>query len=243
MEKREINGFLLLDKPEGFTSNRALQIVKRLFQAKKAGFLGTLDPFATGLLVICFGKATKKVEELHQKEKTYRAVIKLGACSTTGDPEGEITENLPLPILTKEQVQSAMQKFIGEIDQIPPIYSALKKEGVPLYKLARKGIEVERQARKVHIYDLKLIALARDTLEFEVRSGKGVYVRVLAEDLAHALGTEGYLIALRRLACGGFEGHKMYTDDEINALASNGMLYPENVLLPVEGSPVLGLNK
>lgn len=243
MDRREINGFLLLDKPEGFTSNRALQTVKRLFQAKKAGFLGTLDPFATGLLAICFGKATKKVEELHQKDKTYKAIIQLGASSTTGDPEGEITAHLPIPALTKAQVEAAMQKFIGEIDQIPPIYSALKKDGVPLYKFARKGIEVERLPRKVSIYDLKLIALNQDTLEFEVRSGKGVYVRVLAEDLARTLGTRGYLIALRRLACGGFDGQKMYTLEEINALVSSGSLHPENVLLPVEGLPVSVPNK
>lgn len=233
MEKREINGFLLLDKPAQMTSNRALQIVKRLFQAKKAGFLGTLDPFATGMLPICFGKATKKAEELHQKDKTYRAIVKLGASSTTGDPEGDITEHLPIPALTKEQVIAAMQSFIGEIDQIPPMYSALKKEGVPMYKLARQGIEVERPARKVLIRDLKLIEMGADFIEFEVHSGKGVYVRVLAEDLAKALSTFGYLTSLRRLACGGFNGQKMYTLEELNALASHGNLHPENVLQPI----------
>ncbi len=238
MEKRIVNGFLLLDKPAGITSNRALGIIKRLFQAKKAGFLGTLDPFATGMLPICFGKATKQVEALHQNLKTYRAIIKLGASSTTGDPEGEITEHFPIPVLTAEQVRQAMQTFIGEIDQVPPIYSALKKEGVPLYKLARQGIEVERRARKVFVQDLKFITLTEDTLEFEVTSGKGFYVRVLGEDLAKALGTQGYLISLRRLACGGFDGQKMYTLDELNALVllGNSPLY--NVLLPVADLPV-----
>lgn len=233
MERREINGFLLLDKPESMTSNRALQTVKRLFQAKKAGFLGTLDPFATGMLPICFGKATKKVEELHQKEKTYRAIVKLGERSSTGDTEGEIVETLAVPNLTAAQVLDAMQAFIGEIDQIPPIYSAIKKDGVPLYKLARQGIEVERHARKAMIYNLKLITLSKESIEFEVTSGKGVYIRVLAEDLAKALGTCGYLTSLRRLACGGFDGQRMYTLEEINVLASHKTPHLESVLWPV----------
>jgi tRNA pseudouridine55 synthase len=218
MERQIINGFLLLDKPAEMTSNRALQTVKRLFNAKKAGFLGTLDPFATGMLPICFGRATKQVEVLHQNDKTYRALIQLGERTTTGDPEGAVAETLPIPHLTESQVAAAMQKFIGEIDQVPPIYSALKKEGVPLYKLARQGIEVERLPRKVWVASLKLIALTATTLEFEVVSGKGFYVRVLAEDLARALGTCGHLIALRRLACGGFDHQPMHPLSELEAL-------------------------
>lgn len=233
MERREINGFLLLDKPQEMTSNRALQMVKRLFQAKKAGFLGTLDPFATGMLPICFGKATKKVELLHQQPKTYRALIKLGEQTTTGDPEGQVCRTLAVPPLSAAIVEQAMQHFCGEIDQIPPAYSAIKKDGVPLYKLARQGIVTERLPRKVQIADLKLLDLKADQLEFEVICGKGVYIRVLAEDLAQRLGTCGHLIALRRLACGGFGGQRMYTLEELNALGLPERPLPENVLLPV----------
>lgn len=233
MEKRDINGFLLLDKPEQMTSNRALQTVKHLFRAKKAGFLGTLDPFATGMLPICFGRATKQVELLHQTEKTYRALIQLGAKTTTGDPEGEVIETRAIPKLTPESVEAALTQFVGEIDQVPPLYSALKKNGVPMYKLARQGITVERQARKVWVKALKLVALNSDSIEIEVSSGKGFYVRVLAEDLAAALGTAGHLIALRRLACGGFDNQKMYTLTELNALASTEISHLYSALLPI----------
>lgn len=228
-----MNGFLLLDKPAGMTSNRALQTVKRLFGAKKAGFLGTLDPFATGMLPICFGRATKQVEVLHQHEKTYRALISLGSKTTTGDPEGEIIQTVAVPNLTQAQVRAAMQAFIGEIQQVPPVYSALKKNGVPLYKLARQGITVERSARPVFVKDLQLIGLSHDALEFQVISGKGFYVRVLAEDLAEKLGSLGHLIALRRLVCGGFDAKQMYNFEQLNALALQGMQHLESVLLPV----------
>ncbi len=233
MEKREINGFVLLDKAINMTSNTALQKVKRLFHPKKAGFLGTLDPLATGMLPICMGRATKQVEVLHQAEKRYRTVIELGTKTSTGDREGEAIKMAAAPPLTPDQVEAAMQTFIGEIDQIPPLYSALKKEGVPLYKLARQGIDVERPARKVLVKDLKLIHLTANTIECEVVSGKGFYVRVLGEDLAEKLGTVGHLGSLRRLGCGGFDGQKMYTLEDLNALALNGIESLYSALLPI----------
>jgi len=231
--RREINGFLLLDKSVEMTSNRALQIVKRLFNAKKAGFLGTLDPFATGMLPICFGRATKQVEVLHEQPKTYQATLKLGAKTETGDTEGEISETAAIPELNESEVKEVMQHFVGEIDQVPPAYSAIKKDGVPLYKLARQGIVVERVARKVTINAIQLLALRKDEIEFSVVCGKGTYIRVLAEDLAEKLGTVGHLVALRRLACGGFGGQEMLTLDALSALGSQGTAHLDSVLLPI----------
>ena len=204
MEKRIIDGFLILNKPVGMTSNRALQTVKRLFQAKKAGFVGTLDPFANGMLPICFGKATKLSEALHQHPKTYIATLQLGTATNTGDTEGEITQQCPIPSLNLEQIKAILPEFTGVIQQIPPMFSALKKDGQPLYKLARQGIEVERAPREVTVYALEVLDYTDGILRFKVQSSKGLYVRVLAEDLAKKLGTCGHLKALYRQKCAGF---------------------------------------
>ena len=204
MEKRIIDGFLILNKPAGMTSNRALQTVKRLFQAKKAGFVGTLDPFATGMLPICFGKATKLSEALHEHPKIYIATLQLGTATNTGDTEGEITKQSPVPPFNLDQIKAILPEFTGLIQQIPPMFSALKKDGQPLYKLARQGIEVERAPREVTVYDLMALDYLNGILIFKVQSSKGLYVRVLAEDLAKKLGTCGHLIALHRQECAGF---------------------------------------
>ncbi len=204
MEKRVIDGFLILHKPAGMTSNRALQTVKRLFQAKKAGFVGTLDPFATGMLPICFGKATKLSEALHEHPKIYIATLQLGAATQSGDTETEVIAEAPIPALTLDKVKAILPEFTGEIQQIPPMFSALKKDGQPLYKLARQGIEVERPPRTVTVYALEVLDYADGVLRFKVQSSKGLYVRVLAEDLAKKLGTLGHLTALYRQECAGF---------------------------------------
>ena len=204
MEKRIINGFVVLNKPENMTSNRALQIVKRLFHAKKAGFVGTLDPFASGMLPICFGRATKCSDALHEFPKTYIATLSLGFDTTTGDTEGEKINPRPLPTLSEADITTAMQPFIGKTAQIPPIFSALKKDGQPLYKLARKGIHVERAPREIDIADFSLLSFDQETIQFSVTCGKGTYVRVLGEDLAKKLGTSGHLSALYRQRCAGF---------------------------------------
>ena len=204
MEKQIIDGFLILNKPIGMTSNRALQTVKRLFQAKKAGFVGTLDPFASGMLPICFGKATKLSEALHQHPKTYIATLQLGTATNTGDTEGEITSQSAIPDLTLEQIKAILPEFTGEIQQIPPMFSALKKDGQPLYKLARQGIEIERAPRSITVYALEVLDYEAGVLRFKVQSSKGLYVRVLAEDLAKKLGSCGHLKALYRQECAGF---------------------------------------
>ncbi len=204
-----IDGFLILNKPAGITSNRALQMVKRLYNAKKAGFVGTLDPFARGMLPICFGKATKLSEQLHEFPKTYIADLKLGVATSTGDTEGEIVETLPAPDLSVETIEAAMQGFRGKIKQVPPMFSALKREGKPLYELARQGIVVDRPAREVEVYSLECLSIDLAVLRFKVRSSKGFYVRTLGEDLAKALGTCGHLVSLYRQDCAGFNEKDM----------------------------------
>lgn len=202
---QEINGLLILDKSEGMSSNYALQKVKRLFKAKKAGYAGTLDPFATGMLPICFGKATKLVDQLHEHPKCYRATLRLGQATSTGDTEGEVIETLPPPSATEAELRQVINQFIGDILQVPPMYSALKHEGQPLYKLARQGKVIERPARPAKIYDIKIIKYIPNEIIFEATCGKGVYIRTLGEDIARALNTCGHLIGLRRLYCAGFQ--------------------------------------
>jgi tRNA pseudouridine55 synthase len=202
--RRKVDGVLLLDKPAGLTSNAALQKAKWLFQALKAGHTGTLDPFATGLLPLCLGEATKFSQFLLDADKTYLAEVHLGVRTTTGDPEGDIVEERPVEV-SLAQVQAVLPRFIGQIMQTPPMHSALKKDGQPLYKLARKGIEIERAARPVTIYSIDIVALDGVSLMLRVHCGKGVYVRTLAEDIGAALGCGGSLSALRRETVGPFD--------------------------------------
>lgn len=196
-----VNGVLLLDKPLGVTSNRALQTARRLVSAQKAGHTGTLDPMASGLLPVMFGEATKFSADLLDADKSYRATVRLGVTTTTGDAEGEIIERRAVDI-APGAVELALERFTGAIEQVPPMHSALKRDGRPLYELARAGVEVERAARTVRIHRLELIEQAAGTLVLDVDCSKGTYVRVLAEDIGRALGCGAHLAALRRTRVG-----------------------------------------
>jgi tRNA pseudouridine55 synthase len=212
-----IDAALLLDKPTGITSNRALQFAKRLCGAKKAGHAGTLDPLASGLLIVLFGEATKFAGPLLEDDKQYAAVVQLGERTTTGDAEGEVVERRPVEV-TEAGVQAALARFRGAIEQVPPMYSALKSEGRPLYELARRGETVQRKARAVRISRLELVRYAPPQLDLEVRCSKGTYIRTLAEDLGAALGTVGHLAALRRTASGGFRLQEAATLEALEAM-------------------------
>lgn len=208
--KSIVSGVLLIDKPQGMTSQQVVSKVKYLLKSdvhdsKKAGHTGTLDPMATGLLPICLGEATKFSHYQLDAVKSYQAIIKLGEQTDTGDAEGEIIATIPVPNVTQAMLQSVTEQFLGEIMQVPPMYSALKKDGKKLYELAREGIEVERAARPLTIYELSLTPLSDQQLQLTVTCSKGTYVRVLAEDIAKALGTLGHLTALRRIQTGDFD--------------------------------------
>ena len=208
--KSIVSGVLLIDKPQGMTSQQVVSKVKYLLKSdvhdsKKAGHTGTLDPMATGLLPICLGEATKFSHYQLDAVKSYQAIIKLGEQTDTGDAEGQIIATIPVPHVTQAMLQSVTEQFLGEIMQVPPMYSALKKDGKKLYELAREGIEVERTARPLTIYELSLTPLSDQQLQLTVTCSKGTYVRVLAEDIAKALGTVGHLTALRRIQTGDFE--------------------------------------
>lgn len=208
--KSIVSGVLLIDKPQGMSSQQVVSKVKYLLKSdvhdsKKAGHTGTLDPMATGLLPICLGEATKFSHYQLDAIKSYQAIIKLGEQTDTGDAEGQIIATIPVPNVTQAMLQSVTEQFLGEIMQVPPMYSALKKDGKKLYELAREGIEVERAARPLTIYKLSLTPLSAQQLQLTVTCSKGTYVRVLAEDIAKALGTLGHLTALRRIQTGDFE--------------------------------------
>lgn len=205
---RDVSGIVLLDKPRGASSNRALQTVKRLYGARKAGHTGSLDPMATGVLPLCLGEATKFSQYLLNADKAYQATIRLGEQTDTGDAEGEVIARCDTTALTRAQAESVLPQFVGEIDQVPPMYSALKVDGQPLYKLARQGIEIERKARRITIYKLVMTAFRpgpQAELDIEVECSKGTYIRTLAEDIAAALGDlGGHLVMLRRTRVGIF---------------------------------------
>lgn len=208
--KSIVSGVLLIDKPQGMTSQQVVSKVKYLLKSdmhdsKKAGHTGTLDPMATGLLPICLGEATKFSHYQLDAVKSYQAIIKLGEQTDTGDAEGEIIATSPVPHVTQAMLQSVTEQFLGEIMQVPPMYSALKKDGKKLYELAREGIEVERTARPLTIYKLSLTLLSDQQLQLNVTCSKGTYVRVLGEDIAKALGTVGHLTSLRRIQTGDFD--------------------------------------
>lgn len=240
--KRPISGVLLLDKPAGYSSNQALQRAKHMFIAAKAGHTGNLDPFATGLLPLCFGEATKFSQTLLDADKVYRAVLKLGVTTTTGDTEGEVTSLTPVQ-LTHEQVERAVASFLGPIIQIPPMHSALKHQGKPLYEYARNGIEVERKPRNVNIHEIHLVRFDGDEAEIVVNCSKGTYIRVLAEDIGKKLGCGAHLIVLRRLETGGFKLQDAYTLAQLEAMSSNERdvhLLPVDTLL--QGLPSVDLD-
>ncbi|MGM0702051.1 MAG: tRNA pseudouridine(55) synthase TruB [Pseudomonadota bacterium] len=227
-----VDGVLLLDKPQGVSSNHALQRARRLLQAQKAGHTGTLDPMATGLLPVCFGEATKFSAFLLDADKVYRTRVELGVVTDTGDAEGEVFERRAVPRLTEADVEGVLERFRGEIDQVPPMYSALKHQGRKLYELAREGKSVARAARRVTVYDARLLAFMGDAFELEVRVSKGTYVRTLAEDIGQALGCGAHISALRRLATGPFTGDGMVTLEALEALPEQATR--EATLLPVD---------
>lgn len=240
--KRAVHGVLLLDKPLGLSSNDALQRVRRLLRAEKAGHAGTLDPLATGLLPLCFGAATKFAQLGLEADKGYRAVMQLGVTTTTGDAEGEVLRTRPVQ-LTLETIEAAIRQFLGPIEQVPPMHSALKRDGKALYEYARAGVEVEREARRVTIHELRLVDWSGERLEIEVRCSKGTYVRTLAQDIGEALGCGAHLVALRRISSGalGLEGAvALATLEGANAEAIEARMLPVDAL--VADRPVLRLS-
>ncbi|MFY1540819.1 tRNA pseudouridine(55) synthase TruB [Acinetobacter baumannii] len=230
ISRRHISGVFLLNKPLGQSSNVALQKVRWLYRAQKAGHTGALDPLATGLLPICLGEATKFSHYLLDSTKRYQTTVRLGQTTTTGDVEGDILQERPIPVLSKELIEQTLEKFRGDIQQVPPMYSALKKEGKPLYELARKGIEIERETRPVTIYALELIEFTENSITLDVTCSKGTYIRVLGEDIGEVLGCGGHLTMLHRIQTGHFELIPSYTIEYLESLMEEQR---EALLLPV----------
>lgn len=226
----DIDGVLLLDKPAGVTSNAILQRIKRLYRASKAGHGGTLDPMATGLLPLAMGEATKFLGSLLEAHKTYKAVVRFGVRTTTGDAEGAVVERRPVS-LTPAQLEVAMSSFTGKLWQVPPMHSAVKRNGRPLYRYARQGLEVERQARQVEIYRLEIEAFHGEGATLLVECSKGTYVRTLAEDLGTALGCGAHLEALQRISIGAFSIEQAVTPSRLEALTEKER---RALLLPVD---------
>lgn len=231
---RNISGILVLDKPAGLSSNGALQHVKRIFNAQKAGHTGNLDVPATGLLPICLGEATKVSAYLLDSNKTYRACCKLGTTTMTADATGEIIDTKDVPKLSNSDLEKVFETFLGDIEQIPPMYSALKQNGKRLYELAYKGIEIERKARKIRIYSIKLINLNSDEFEMEVSCSKGTYIRTLAEDIGKELGCGAHILTLRRIKAGPFNESQMVTPEKLQEVGESGYENLDELLLPMD---------
>jgi tRNA pseudouridine55 synthase len=247
MSKRKsgcnIHGILLLDKRLGVSSNRALQEVRRLFNANKAGHTGSLDPLATGLLPLCFGEATKVSALMLDDNKRYQVVVQLGVMTDTGDAEGVVIETKPVPELSIGDIQACLKQFVGEIDQVPPMYSALKHNGKKLYELAREGKTVERKARHISIFELKLLDFAKDQLRLDVFCSKGTYIRSLAEDIGHTLGCGGTVKELRRLEAGQFSIENARTIEQLTAMDQQSLFQClVNVDKPLEALPAVQLS-
>jgi tRNA pseudouridine55 synthase len=228
---RDVDGILLLDKPPGLSSNQALQRVRRLYRARKAGHCGSLDPLASGVLPICLGQATRFSSYLLGASKTYRARCRLGQRTTTGDAEGDVVETLPVSV-EASQVERVLSGFVGRGLQVPPMHSALKHEGRRLYELAREGKRVEREARPIEIYRLELLAFELPSIEIEVRCSKGTYIRTLAEDIGGALGCGAHLQALRRIAVDALELEDCHVLADLEQLADTGADAIDALLLP-----------
>ncbi|WP_020559353.1 tRNA pseudouridine(55) synthase TruB [Thiofilum flexile] len=236
---RPVQGILLLDKPLGLSSSQALQQARFLFKAEKAGHTGSLDPLASGMLPLCFGEATKLSAYLLDADKRYLTTATLGQVSTTGDKEGVLSDPQTVPLLSKDTLEPLLNQFRGEIQQVPPMYSALKKDGKKLYELARQGIEVERPSRSVTISDLTLISFEAQQLTLDVACSKGTYIRTLVEDIGQALGCGAYVSALHRVEVYPFNGQRTYSLDELRKLSEQGglealdaCLLPMDVALP-----------
>jgi tRNA pseudouridine55 synthase len=248
---RPLDGILVLDKPLGLSSNQALQSAKRLYFAAKAGHTGSLDPLATGVLPLCFGEATKFSQFLLDADKAYQSTFVLGTITNTGDAEGEVLEQADASSVCEADVAAALEQFRGEIEQIPSMFSAIKKDGQPLYKLARQGVEVEREARVVHIRHLELQAFRggqRPEVDVYLECSKGTYVRSLAEDLGKALGCGAHVSALRRTRAGPFGLEDSVTLEALEALKANEHLAEmDALLLPADaalgGLPLVRLSE
>ena len=232
----DMHGLVVLDKPLELSSNHALQRVKRLFNARKAGHTGTLDPLASGALVICFGRATKVAEHITCLQKYYSVVAKLGQETTTGDSEGEVTQRADVDEHHIAAFQSLIPQFLGVIEQVPPMYSALKKDGVPLYKLARQGQQVERSPRQVKIHEIVLGETTHDTVEMMVKCSKGTYIRTLVEDMGRALGCYAHVKLLRRMSVGDFGTlYPMTTLQQMESMLQHNENI-ESLILPTESA-------
>ncbi len=246
MRGRPVNGVVLLDKPIGLTSNQALQVVKRLYDARKAGHTGSLDPLATGMLPICMGEATKLSAFLLNADKNYQVECGLGVVTETGDREGSVINERPVPVFSLADIEAVLIAFRGEILQIPPMYSALRHQGKRLYELARQGLEVERQPRPVTIHSLQCLAVQGTHLELRVHCSKGTYVRSLVEDIGTALGCGAHVTALRRWSVGPYKDAGMLSLEQIREVADSGFEALDSKLLPVDSAmrqwPRLNLN-
>jgi tRNA pseudouridine55 synthase len=229
---KNIDGVFLLNKPLHMTSNQALQKVKRLFGAKKAGHTGSLDPLATGMLPICFGEATKFSQFLLESDKCYQVTAKLGEKTTTGDAEGKVIFTKPVPSLTRDQLEQILASFLGLQQQVPPMFSAIKYQGQPLYELARQGIEIERQSRPIHIHQFDLIDFNHDTLMLNVHCSKGTYVRTLVEDVGEKIGCGAHVSALHRSVVFPYKQQNMVTLSVLEEVQKLQDL--THYLLPVE---------
>lgn len=236
---RDITGIVIIDKPTGLSSNHVLQRVKRLFNANKAGHTGSLDPLATGVLPVCLGEATKLSTYLLDADKQYQVRCQLGVLTDSGDSDGEVIAQHAIPEYTPEQLKVVLQKFVGEQQQIPPMFSALKHQGQPLYKLARQGIEIERKSRLVTIYNIELVACDAESFTLQVACSKGTYIRTLVQDIAAALGSCGHVTMLRRTNAAGYDLQQAFTLEDLQKIVEdqgvNGLdihLSPAHEALP-----------
>ena len=236
--RRNISGVLLLDKPLGMSSNQALQKTRFLLNAAKAGHTGSLDPLATGLLPLCFGEATKVSSYLLDSDKFYTTVARLGSRSTTGDAEGELIDIRPVPELGEARIREVLSTFMGEIDQVPPMYSALKHEGKRLYELARQGVEVERKARRVQIFQLELLGWDQEHIRLQVGCSKGTYIRSLVEDIGEGLGCGAHVVELRRTGVKPYLEPEMWSIEQLEKLAESGPEALDQCLIPVDSALV-----
>jgi tRNA pseudouridine55 synthase len=234
--RRDVDGILLLDKPTGWTSNHALQRVKKLFRARKAGHTGSLDPLASGLLPLCLGEATKVSTFLLDADKHYLVTGRLGVKTDTGDADGKIVARADVRHIEPHEIRQILETFLGVMDQVPPMHSALKHEGKRLYELARAGVEVERAPRRICIHALRLEELHDDSFTLDVRCSKGTYIRTLVEDIGERLGSYAYVTALRRLGVGPYSADGMIEMAELEALAELGMARLDACLLPMDSA-------
>ena len=225
------DGFLLVDKPSGITSSKLVQLIRKTFNLNKVGHTGTLDPLATGLMVLCVGQATKFSQFLLVKDKSYRVSIKLGVATDTFDADGLVTSEKAINHVTRELIEASLRNFQGEIEQIPPMYSAIKKNGVPLYKMARRGLKIDLEPRKVRIHEIEILGFDGRLLDLKVCCSKGTYIRTIAADLGDVLGCGAHVAELRRLSVGSYDEKDMLAFDELIKLENRDGLADR--LLPI----------